>query len=252
MAKRIVPLLILTVLAALPLPAIATEANDALKAELRKASQELFDAVAPGTVAVWERYLHPDYLQLDENGTVRTRAEVLAELQPLPPGLVGRIAIETFRVERFGDTAVVALEMQESLDYHGQHLGTRFRSFDTWVRTEAGWRLLGQHVAAVLKDPPAIVLSQEELCSYAGRYALTAEIEVLVRCGDGQLLMTRSGRPEEAFKAEFRDVFFVPGKPRSRRIFLRDAQGKVDSFVDRREGEDIRWRRVLPAAAGGS
>jgi len=28
-----------------------------------------------------------------------------------------------------------------------------------------------------------------------------------------------------------------------RRIFVRDAQGKVVAFVDRREGEDIRWNR---------
>ena len=26
-----------------------------------------------------------------------------------------------------------------------------------------------------------------------------------------------------------------------RRIFLRDSRGKVVGFVDRREGEDIRW-----------
>ena len=39
------------------------------------------------------------------------------------------------------------------------------------------------------------------------------------------------------------DVFFVAGQPRTRRIFVRDAQGKVVAFVDRREGEDIRWNR---------
>jgi hypothetical protein len=42
---------------------------------------------------------------------------------------------------------------------------------------------------------------------------------------------------------ELRDLFFVPGQPRTRRIFTRDAAGRVDGFVDRREGEDVRWRR---------
>ena len=33
------------------------------------------------------------------------------------------------------------------------------------------------------------------------------------------------------------------GSPRSRRIFTRDTKGKVDGFVDRREGEDIKWKK---------
>jgi hypothetical protein len=42
-------------------------------------------------------------------------------------------------------------------------------------------------------------------------------------------------------KAEAPDVFFVPGQPRVRKIFLRDASGHVTGFVDRREGRDVKW-----------
>jgi hypothetical protein len=42
---------------------------------------------------------------------------------------------------------------------------------------------------------------------------------------------------------EVRDVFFVAGQPRTRRVFLRDAAGRITGFADRREGEDVRWRR---------
>jgi hypothetical protein len=42
---------------------------------------------------------------------------------------------------------------------------------------------------------------------------------------------------------EVRDVFFVAAS-RSRRIFTRDASGRVNGFVDRREGEDVRWTRL--------
>src|SRR5687767_13473368 len=85
--------------------------NKALEAELRRMTQELLDAVAPGETAVWERHLDERFVHLDENGVVRTKAELLKEFGPLPPGLVGRIEIDKFRVTLAGDTAVVALEM---------------------------------------------------------------------------------------------------------------------------------------------
>jgi hypothetical protein len=45
------------------------------------------------------------------------------------------------------------------------------------------------------------------------------------------------------------DVFFTPGHPRTRRIFLRAADGHVAGFADRREGTDLKWQR---AAADGT
>lgn len=225
-------------------PAIAEPAPPELETQLRAMTQQLLDAVAPGDAAVWERILHPNFLHLDENGTIRTKAELVAEIRPLPSGLVGGIRVDRFRAELTGDTVVVAHEDQESLDYHGQHLATRFRSLDTWRHTPEGWRLIGQHTAAVLRDPPAIALSEAELCAYAGTYRLTDAITSAISCDGAELVSTRAGRPDTRFRPELRDLFFAPGQPRSRRIFLRDDAGRITGFADRREGEDIVWRRV--------
>src|SRR6188474_1319100 len=62
--------------------------------ELRRVTQELLDAIAPGNAAPWKRVLDERFTHLDENGVVRDRAAFLAELQPLPAGLVGRIEID--------------------------------------------------------------------------------------------------------------------------------------------------------------
>ena len=219
--------------------------------ELRRMSQELLDALAPGNVAVWDRYLDDRFLHMDENGVVRNKEEFLKEVKPLPKGLVGRIEIDRFEATFAGSTAVVAYEMQEYLDYFGQSLRTRFRSLDTWVSTPDGWRLLGGHIAAVLKDPPTIKLSPEALSEYEGVYSLTSDIKTTIRVGDVGLTAEREGRPDAMYAAEIRDMFFVPGQPRTRRIFTRDASGRVDGFVDRREGEDIRWTRSAALAPGG-
>ncbi len=215
----------------------------AAETELRKITQEMLDAIAPGNAEVWRRYLHERAILVDENGTVRTKAEMLKEFSPLPPGLVGNLELATFRIETYGDVAVLAYEAQEHLDYHGQILQSRYRINDTWLKTGQTWQLLAEQVAAVLKDPPSINLTQQQLCEYNGSYAMTVEIVTELKCTQDGFTAERTGRPSTQYLAEVPDVFFVAGQPRTRRIFLRDSQGKVVGFVDRREGEDVRWLR---------
>lgn len=211
--------------------------------ELRKAVQEMLDAIAPGNAEVWKRYLDERVVLVDENGVVRTKSQLLAEFSPLPPGLVGNLALDKFKMEQHGDVAVLAYEAQEHLEYHGQTLASRYRINDTWLKTRQGWQLLSEQVAAVLKDPPSMKLTRQQLCEYNGTYSLTAEITTTISCTADGLTAERSGRKPSPYLAEVEDVFFVAGQPRTRRIFVRDAQRKVVAFVDRREGEDIRWIR---------
>ncbi|HSD74193.1 MAG TPA: nuclear transport factor 2 family protein, partial [Steroidobacteraceae bacterium] len=164
--------LVIAVLAAGPASGDAQPDAAAAEAKLRGITQEMMDAIAPGHAEVWERYLDERLIHVDENGIVRGKAELLAELKPLPPGLVGRIQVERFRMALHGETAVAAYELQEHLDYHGQILRSRFRTTDTWLKTARGWRLIGTQTAAVLKDPPAVTLSRAQLCEYDGSYAL--------------------------------------------------------------------------------
>jgi hypothetical protein len=167
----------------------------------------------------------------------------LKELNPLPAGLEGRMEIEDFTVTIEGGVAVATYSIQEYLDYFGQPLRSRFRSMDTWIETHDGWRLLGQHVAAELKDPPAISLPQEILCAYDGEYELTPEISTTISCTKNGLLAVREGRPDTSYLAETDTVFFVTGRPRTRRIFQQKSNGGVTGYVDRREGEDVIWKR---------
>jgi hypothetical protein len=212
--------------------------------ELRRDTQDLLDAIAPGEVAVWQRLLDPAFIQVDENDVVRDKAAVIAEFKPLAPGLAGSLAIDEFRPILIGDLAVVTHEDNEILNYHGQILRSRFRMTDPWHRTQAGWRQVASQILAVHQDPPVITLDEATLCGYAGQYSLTGEIVATIRCEGNKLVMERMGRPSRQFSPEVKDVFFEPGQPRTRRIFFRDASDQVQGFVDRREERDIRWNRV--------
>jgi hypothetical protein len=224
---------------------IATHAADAPpdEIELRRDTQALLDAIAPGDVAVWDRLLDPKAIQVDEDDTVRTKPQILADLKPLGPGLTGNLQIDDFRVALYDAVALVTHEDKEFLDYHGQVIHSRFRMTDTWRRTPGGWRLLGEQVLAVQQDPPSIPFD-DKACAYAGRYGLTDDIVATVGCRGGMLVVERVGGPVRTFLAETPDVFFEPGFPRTRRIFQRDASGHVTGFIDRREERDIAWRRL--------
>lgn len=223
-----------------------TSAESAAETEqvLRAATQQLLDAIAPGQAGVWDRWLDPAVLQVDENDVVRGKAEILKELQPLPKGLGGHLKVAEFRMALAGDVAVVTHEDDETLDYFGQLLRSRFRMTDTWHRTPQGWRLLGSQVLAVHQDPPAAPLDAATLCGYAGRYVLTPEISATARCDGDHLVFQRTGRADRTFLPELKDQFFEPGQPRTRRLFQRDASGAITGFVDRREERDIHWTRA--------
>jgi hypothetical protein len=213
-------------------------------AELRRNTQALLDAIAPGDVAVWDKLVDAEALFVDENDVVRTKAQMLAELKPLGAGLAGNIAIDEFKVALHANVAVVTHEDNEYLNYHGQVLRSRFRNADTWLYETAGWREIGSQTLAVLKDPPSIHINDAALCGFNGRYAMTAEIIATLECVNGALVMKREGRADRTFLPETRDVFFEPGQPRTRRIFQYNAQDQVTGFVDRREARDIAWNRI--------
>jgi len=218
------------------------------EAALRRNTQALLDAIAPGDTAVWNRLLDSASITVDENDAVNTKAEMLAGLKPLPPGLTGNLAIADFTVRLHGDVAVVTHEDNEYLDYHGQILRSRFRNTDTWIRKDTAWRRISSMVLAVLKDPPAISLDRATICGYNGRYALTDSIVATMQCSGDSLIVKREGRPDRFFLPETRDVFFEPGQPRTRRIFQRDAEGHVSGSVDRREARDLTWKRTGASA----
>ena len=60
----------------------------------------------------------------------------------------------------------------------------------------------------------------------------------------GALIGTRNRRKPAVWNAEAADVFFIKGDPRIRRIFQRDASGRITGFVERRESWDVIWDRL--------
>lgn len=215
-----------------------------IAALLERQTQQLMDAVAAGDRGPWTRYLDEAIVYAAEDGSTKSKAQLLDEIRPLPGGVSGTLHVTGFRVALHGTTAIASYVGQEEETYFGQTIHARYLSTDTWIETPAGWRLAAVHVSALRDDPQAVSLPAEKLDEYVGIYALTSNVTYTIRrVGDG-LVGQRAGRSPEALKVELPDSLFVPGQPRIRKIIQRDAGGRVTGFVDRRETWDIVWRRL--------
>jgi hypothetical protein len=241
---RTIPCFSLALLIALPVAA-ATPAAEDPTAVLRAKTQALMNAITTGSSEVWQRALDEKATMTDEGGGVTGKAEMVKSIHPLAAGVSGSIDVIDFKAYSHGSVAVTNYVSDEHEDYHGHALHCQYRSTDTWLRSGGEWHLLASQVLALRTDPPGALLAPEKAADYVGRYALTPAISYEIRLQAGQLEGKRSDRPKgEALVAESPDVFFIPGQPRYRTIFQRDAQGKITGFVERREAWDIAWTRI--------
>lgn len=215
-----------------------------LNTTLQRATQALVDAIAPGQRGVWELYTDPAFTYVTEDNEVKNRSQVLGDLKPLPAGFSGWIDVQEFRCSDFGRFAVTTYVMDEHETVEGHELHARYRGSDTWRRTRAGWRLVAGQVYAIPQDPPRGAFAPAPLADYDGVYSLSATTRQVIRRDGDHLVAERAGRSPQLLLPESGDVFFTPGRPRTRRIFTRGADGRVSGFADRREGADLVWTRI--------
>lgn len=230
--------------------ASVNDENADVSAVVQRQTQEMLDAIARGDREPWNRYLHDAMIYAAEDGSVKTKSQLLEELRPFPKEIWGKLHIRQFRAVHHDSTVVANYIIDEEEGYFGQVIHSRYLATDTWIRTPGGWRLVASEALALRTDPPAIDLPPGRLDEYVGVYALTPEMSYTIRRGQKGLEGQRTGRKPETLKAELVDCLFVPGEPRLRKVFQRDGSGTITGFVERRESWDIRWRRT-GAAPGG-
>jgi hypothetical protein len=194
---------------------------------------------------VWDKYLDASLIYAEEDDSWKGKAGILKEIKPLPKGLGGTIGIELLSYHQDSGVAVALFRQNETEHYFGQTITAKYLTNTTWKKRADGWKLIAAQVLAEKTDPPAIALSTGQLTQYAGTDRLKdSEPTTTLTLQDGKLIGTRNGRKPVVWNAEAADVFFVKGDPRIRKIFLRDASGKITGFIERRESWDITWIRI--------
>ena len=207
--------------------------------------QEMSDALTAGDPSVWDKYVDPGFIFVEEDDSYKGKAEALKEVRPLSKGLSGTIHVVLLTYHEEGDVAVALFRQVETEGYYGQTIHANYLTLTTWRKRSDGWKEIAEQVLAEKTDPPTISLPAAQLAQYAGTYRLKDSEATYTVTVDGQTLTaTRNGRKPVTWNAEASDVFFAKGDNRIRDIFQRDAQGHVTGFVERRESWDLVWEKI--------
>jgi ketosteroid isomerase-like protein len=223
-------------------PSVAGDSSTATL--IRRQSQAFSDASATGNAAALARYLDDNVIFMNENGTLSTKKDIVSTAGPAPSGVSNTLVQTDWHLQLHGSVAVTGFTDVSTVHFHGQVQTARYRSTEVWLKEPDGWKMISSQTIALQDDPPAVALPAGVLAGYAGTYTAGPGYVVSIRVDGSALAASINGGAAFPLKAEVRDVFFVPGQPRLRRIFERDASGAVVGFVSRHEGHDIKLTRV--------
>jgi hypothetical protein len=221
----------------------AADTASITQAELVRRAQELFDAVAQGNQTPWKRYVANDAMFFDEKGRAMDKHALLDDLKPLPVGYSGSIRVVRAASRFATNVAVMSYDLDETETVFGRELHARYHTTDTWLYRNQLWQIVASQTLHYYEDPAAGTVSQSLLNDYVGRYELAPKnVVTITRRGNDLYAQRGAGEPYKLLP-ESPDLFFRPGVE-GRRLFHRDVSGHVDRMIDRRNNEDLLWKKL--------
>jgi len=216
--------------------------------ELVRRTQELYDAIVPGDQAPWKKYFADDCIFSDEKGRTFDKPKLIADITPLPAGYSGSIKVNNVQSRIINDTAVLSYDLDETETIFGQNLTARYHVTDTWLRRSDEWKIIASQAHRYYEDPAMGKIDPKKFGDFVGIYELAPDQTRSVTAESGNLFVERKGKKEQLNKKEqlfpeTSDLFFRKGVE-GRILFRYDAHGKVDALIDRRNNEDVVWRKT--------
>jgi hypothetical protein len=211
--------------------------------ELVRNTQELFDAVAIGDQTPFKKYYADDVLFSDEKGRSMDKAALLKDQAPLPPGYSGTIKVVQPQSRIIGDTAILSYDLNETETVFGQKMTARYHEIDTWMRRSGRWQIIATQVHRYYEDPAPGKADVSKFPSYVGTYQLSPDRTLTITAENGHLYEQRKGRARQELVPEASDIFFIKGVE-GRTLFGASEDGKIVSLIDRRNNEDIVWKKI--------
>jgi hypothetical protein len=210
--------------------------------ELVRRTRELYDAVVPGNQAAWKKYFADDSIFADEKGRIMDKTKLVADITPMPAGYSGAIKIEQVQSRIYENVAILSYDANETETIFGQNLSARYHVTDTWLRRNGNWQIIASQANRYYEDPAVGKTDPKKFPDFIGAYELApGQTRTIMAEGDS-LFVERSGKKDQLFP-EASELFFRKGME-GRILFRYDKNGKVDALIDRRNNEDVVWRKI--------
>jgi hypothetical protein len=213
--------------------------------ELIRRTQELYDSLVSGNQVPWKKYFADDCTFSDEKGRTFDKTKLVADITPLPKGYTGTIKIKNVISRIIGDMAVLSYDADETETIFGQELHAHYHITDTWLRRNGKYEIIASQAHRYYEDPAAADPSQllnYRPATYVGAYQLAPAQVRTITLESGKLFVQRNGKKEELLP-ESTGLFFRKGVE-GRILFHSDSNGKVDALIDRRNNEDVIWKKI--------
>ena len=211
------------------------------------------DSLIAGDRTPWKLYFAEDALFFDEKGRDMDTKTMIESIKPLPAGYGGMIKITESKVLFAPGVAILSYISDETQTIYGQELHARFHTTDTWLYRGGRWQVAASQVLRYYEDPAMGMIADKMLNDYVGTYQATPGHVIVVTLEGKQLFAKRDDAERVRMLPESPDLFFRVGAE-GRRLFRRDAAGRVVALVDRRNNEDVLWKKLFVAScsrAGG-
>ena len=211
--------------------------------ELVRRTQELMDSIVPGNQTPWNKYFADDAMYFDEKGRTMDKKALVADVTPMPGGYSGSIKVKNPRSNIDTDTAILTYDLDETETVFGQELHARYHGTDTWRRRNGQWQIVAGQMLRYYEDPAQGMVNVRKFGDYVGSYHLALGTERTVSVENGKLYTRRRERPKDELFPEAPDIFFRHGVE-GRVLFRYGKENKVDALIERRNNEDIVWKKI--------
>jgi len=211
--------------------------------ELVRRTQELYTTLAAGDQGPWKRYFADDCMFFDEKGRNMNKEALVADITALPQGYSGTITVGKAQSHIEGNVAILSYELDETEIIFGQVEKARYHETDTWMRRNGEWKIVAGQVLRYYEDPAPGDVDPRTYADYVGTYELAPGKTLKVSREENKLFRQRGNGPKDELIPEADGIFFRKGVE-GRIFFRRAAKGKVEALIDRRNNEDVVWKKV--------
>ena len=210
--------------------------------DLIRRTQELYDSLVSGDQAPWKKHFADDCMFADEKGHFFDKPKLIADITPLPAGYSGTIKIENVQSRIIGNTAILSYDADETETIFGQNLKARYHITDTWLQRNGNWQIIASQAHRYYEDPAAGKADPKKFADFIGEYELAPGQTRSVTNEGNRLFVERKSKKEQLLP-ETSELFFRKGVE-GRILFRYAANGKVDALIDRRNNEDVVWKKT--------